>query len=82
MGKRLQYDVTAIALNPLTGAVIAGPRTERIDPDTNVVFEGREGLWDVEDSYEAYWNRPNDSWEYLFPPGKEKVKVLRVEPVL
>jgi hypothetical protein len=78
----MQYDVTAIGLDPRTGAVVAGPRTERVDPETNVVFEACEGLWEIEDAYEAYWNRLNDSWEHLFPPGKEKVKVLRVEPVL
>ena len=77
----MQYDVSAIGLNPETGAIVAGPRTERIDPETNVLFEGCEGLWEIEDAYEAFWNRLNDSWETAFPRGKEKVKVLRVERV-
>jgi hypothetical protein len=77
----MQYDVTAIALDPQTGAVVAGPRTVRIDPETNVVFEGWEGPWDTEDAYEAFWNRLNGSWECIFPRDQEKVKVLRVEEV-
>jgi hypothetical protein len=77
----MRYDVTAIGLNPQTGAVVAGPRTERIDPETNVVFEGCEGPWDIEDAYENFWNRINTSWEYLFPRDQEKVKVLRVEVI-
>jgi len=55
--------------------------TERIDPETNAVFEGCSRPWEIEDAYEAYWNRINDTWEYEFPPGKEKVKVLRVVEV-
>ena len=55
--------------------------TERIDPETNPVFEGCQRPWEIEDAYEAYWNRINDTWEYEFPPGKEKVKVLRVVEV-
>ena len=80
--KRVQYDVIAVGLDPLTGAVVAGPRTERIDPDTNEIFDGCEGLWQIEDAYEESWNRINATWENAFPPGKEKVKVLRVERVL
>ena len=78
----MQYDVTAIALDPQTGQVLAGPRTERIDPETNELFQECEGLWEIEDQYEAFWNRLNDSWEHCFPRGKEKVKVVRVEEVL
>ena len=78
----MQYDVTAIALNPQTGAVVAGPRTDRIDPDTNELFSECDGPWDIEDVFEAFWNRLNDSWEWVFPRGQEKVKVLRVEEVL
>jgi hypothetical protein len=77
----MRYDVTAIGLNPRTGAVVAGPRTERIDPETNVVFEGCEGPWDIEDAYETFWNRIDTSWEYVFPRDQAKVKVLRVELV-
>ena len=77
----MQYDVTALALDPLTGAIVGPPRTERIDPDIDVFFEGCEGPWEIEDTYELYWNRANDTWEWAFPRGKEKVKVLRVEQV-
>jgi hypothetical protein len=77
----MQYDVTAIGLDPLTGDVVAPPRTERIDPETNSLFEGCSRPWEIEDAYEAYWNRINDTWEYEFPPGNEKVKVLRVVEV-
>ena len=77
----MQYDVTAIGLDPQTGAILGGPRTDRIDTETNVVFEECEGPWEIEDMYEAFWNRLNNSWEWVFPRGKEKVKVLRVEQV-
>jgi len=72
------FDVTAIGLNPRTGRVVAGPRVERIDTDSNALFTSCSGEWDVEDAYEAFWNRLNDSWEMAFPGGKEKVKVLTV----
>ena len=77
----MQYDVTAIGLDPLTGEVVAPPRTERIDPETNSVFQRCKRPWEIEDAYEAFWNRLDESWEHEFPPGKEKVKVLRVEQV-
>jgi hypothetical protein len=77
----MQYDVTAIGLDPLTGDVVAGPRTERIDAEANELFHGCDGLWAIEDAYEAFWNRLNDSWERAFPAGQAKVKVLRVEEV-
>jgi hypothetical protein len=77
----MKYDVTAVGLNPQTGAIVGGPRTERIDPETNVIFDGCEGLWEIEDMYEAYWNRLNDSWELAFPSDQAKVKVVRVERV-
>ena len=75
------YDVKAIALRPATGEVVAGPRVERIDTDTNVLFTGCTREWDVEDAYEAFWNRINDSWEVNFPVGGDKVKVLTVTRV-
>jgi len=75
------YDVTAIALDPRTGSVVAGPRAERIDTDTNELFTGCSRAWEVEDVYEAFWNRLNDDWETQFPPGHHKVKVLTVSLV-
>jgi hypothetical protein len=77
-----QYDVTAIAVDPLSGGVIGRPRVERIDTETNEVFRGCTSPWEVEDRYHTFWNRLDASWELDFPPGKEKVLVLRVEPVL
>jgi hypothetical protein len=77
----LIYDVTAIGVDPLTGDVVAGPRTERVDSVTNEIFQGCDGPWEIEDRYEAFWNRLNDSWEDKFPAGQPKVKVVRVERV-
>ena len=77
----MQYDVTAVALDPLTGAVIAAPRTDRIDTETNELFGDCEGPWEVEDRFEAFWNRLSPSWEYGFSCAKEKVKVVRVDVV-
>lgn len=73
--------MTAISIDPQTGAVIGRPRVERIDTETNEVFSGCSTPWEVEDRYQAFWNRLDDSWEFEFPPGKEKVFVLRVEAV-
>jgi hypothetical protein len=77
----VKYDVTAVALDPLTGAVVAGPRTDRIDPEANPLFRGCQSPWEIEDAYEAFWNRPDDSWERGFPYEAEKIKVLRVKEV-
>ena len=75
------YDVKALAVHPQTGEIIGGPRVERIDTDTNPLFSHCRSQWDVEDAYEAFWNRLNHSWETDPPPGKEKVKVFSVERV-
>lgn len=74
------YDVTAMAVNPETGEVL-GVRTESIDTETNELFHMASSPWEVEDIYERFWNRLNDSWEYDFPSGKEKVKVISVAEV-
>ena len=74
------YDVTAISVDPTTGEPTP-PRTERIDTDTNQIFDGCDGLWDVEDRYQLFWNRLNESWEHSFPEGKNKVFVLSVQQV-
>lgn len=58
-----------------------GLRREVIDTTTNVIFKNCRGPWDVEDAYEAFWNRLNPSWEREFPVGKERVKVVKVEEV-
>jgi hypothetical protein len=38
-------------------------RTETIDTRTNPIFGRCKGPWDVEDAYEAFWNRLNMSDE-------------------
>ena len=75
----MQYDVKAFAINPETGEAVGEVRVERIDTETNELFRGCSGPWEVEDTYSAFWNRLNDSWEHDFPPGKEKVVVVSVE---
>jgi hypothetical protein len=74
------FDVKAIAVNPDTGEIVAGPRVETVDTDTNEIFEDCSTPWEVENRYDAYWNRLNASWEYNFPQGKDKVLVLSVKP--
>ena len=72
------YLVTAVSVDPTDPSTISEPRTEEIDTDTNELFFGATGPWDVEDRYEAFWNRLNDSWEHDFPSYKERVKVISV----
>ena len=74
----MKYLVTAIAIDPIEEVVIGQPRTEEIDTETNELFHGARSPWEVEDQYEAFWNRLNNSWEYDFPAHKEKVKVISV----
>ena len=76
------YDVKAIALNPRTGSIVGGPRVERIDTDINELFSTCSSEWEVEDTYEAFWNRLNQSWELHFPKDQDKVKVLTVTRVV
>ncbi len=76
------YDVKAIALNPRTGSVHGGRRVERIDTDTNELFSTCSSESEVEDTYEAFWNRLNQSWELHFPNDQDKVKVLTVTRVV
>jgi hypothetical protein len=75
------YDVTAIGLDPHTGSVVSGPRAERVDTDTYELFTMCTHEWEVEDTYEAFWNRLDKSWESNFPIGQAKVKVLTVKRV-
>lgn len=76
----MKYAVTAMCVDPGTGDIIAQPREEIIDTETNDLFRGASGPWEVEDVYHSFWNRLNPSWETDFPTGKEKVVVLSVEP--
>jgi hypothetical protein len=75
----VKFVVTALAINPTTGEVVAGPREEVIDTATNELFGHCTGPWEVEDMYESFWNRLNDSWEKNFPSDKQKVKVVNVK---
>lgn len=75
-----KYVVTAVALDPSTGELLGSPRDEEIDTTTDDLFHHCHSPWEVEDAFEAFWNRLNISWEYDYPPGKEKVKVLKVVP--
>lgn len=74
------YDVTAIAVDPEHPNLVSPARTERVDTG-EVLFTEATGPWDVEDAYERFWNRLNPSWEYDYPAGKEKVKVISVVEV-
>lgn len=76
----MKYIVTAVAFNHTTNEMVMEPREEVIDTEENVLFSGCTGRWDVEDQYEAFWNRLNDHWEDGFPSYKEKVKVISVVP--
>ena len=66
----MKYLVTAIAVDPNDGTIVGGPRDEEIDTETNELFHHRMTPWEVEDAYEAFWNRLNSSWEHDFPYGK------------
>lgn len=72
------YDVTAIAVDPEHPNIVSPAHTERIDTETNELFGKYDSPWEVEDTYERFWNRLNPSWERDFPSGKEKIKVVSV----
>lgn len=72
----MKYIVTAIAID--SDGNVTGPRDEEIDNETNELFAYASTPWEIEDQYEAFWNRLNASWEYDFPSYKEKVKVISV----
>lgn len=76
----MKFIVSALSVNPRTGDVTGGPRDEIVDTEENILFAGCHTPWEVEDQYEAYWNRLNASWEDNFPDYKAKVKVLDVKP--
>jgi hypothetical protein len=75
----VKYAVTAMAVDPATGEIVGPPRTEEIDTDTDELFRSASRPWEVEDTFHAFWNRLNDSWEHSL--RAEKVIVLRVEEV-
>lgn len=73
----MKYVVTAMAVE--SDGTVVGVRDEEVDTEENEIFEMCSSPWEVEDAYERFWNRLNASWEYDFPRGKEKVKVISVE---
>ncbi|HXS48430.1 MAG TPA: hypothetical protein VN756_13315 [Solirubrobacterales bacterium] len=77
-----QYDVKAFSIDAETGEATSETRIERIDVETNELFHGCAGPWDVEDIYSAFWNRLNASWERDFPAANhDKVVVVSVVEV-
>ena len=48
-------------------------RDETIDTETNLLFHGLTELYEIEDKYEAFWNRLNGGYT-----NREIVKVLNV----
>ena len=76
----MKYVVTAVSVDPRYPNTFSEAREELIDTETNELFTDARGPWDVEDTYERFWNRLNDSWEHDFPAMKEKVLVISVVP--
>lgn len=76
----MKYLVTAVSVDPKLPNTFSEAREEEIDTETNELFGAARGPWEVEDIYEAYWNRLNDGWEHNWPAYKEKVKVISVVP--
>lgn len=72
------YEVTAVSIDPRYPDTCSAARVEEIDNETNELFFEASSPWEVEDIYESFWNRLNPSWEYDFPSGKGKVKVISV----
>lgn len=83
MARRTRYyEVVAVSVHLRNlGPSIGVQRSSVIDTVENELFRGCRGPWDVEDRFEAFWNRLNDSWERDWPLGKERVKVLQVTPL-
>ena len=75
------FEVTAVSVRPDTLAV-SPPRVEIVNATTNQIFQWCSTPWDVEDQYEAFWNRLNLSWMNDWPSGKERVKVLAVRELV
>jgi hypothetical protein len=67
----MKFTVTAIAMNRKTRQQIGKQRDEIIDTKTNSLFTGLTEPIDIEDAYEAFWNKLN-------PESREIVKVIGV----
>lgn len=76
-----EFDVKAMSIDPETGEITGEARVERIDTVENQLFRGCSTPWEVEDQFQNFWNRLNDSWEYDFPRDHDKVVVLSVVKV-
>ncbi len=72
------FDVTAATFSHAGVPLGLGARTERIDTETNRLFNGLTTPWEIEDRYEDFWNRLNASWE---DDNRERVKVLSVRRI-
>ena len=70
----MKFNVTAVAMNRITRRQIGQPRTELIDPATNMLFTDCHTTALVEAAYESFWNDLN-------PNSAEIVKVIGVEAV-
>ena len=78
----MKFTVTSICIKrngPLTSPTVHTfdtgdiTREETIDTETNVLFHGLTELYEIEDQYEAFWNRLNGGYT-----NREIVKVLNV----
>jgi len=87
------YKITSTAFDttgdtPIQKITSAGEyyRTEEIDTETNEIFENCETAWQVEDTFEMWWNRLNPSTEYdgqrfFSHDPTSKVKVVKIEVI-
>ena len=78
----MKFTVTSISIKrngPLTSPTVHTfdtgdiTREETIDTETNEVFYGLTEPYEIEDRYEAYWNRLNGGYK-----NHQIVKVLNV----
>lgn len=64
-----------------TPELLLGPQDDDVDPNTNEIYADCETAWDIEDRFEAFWNRIDLHAEKEWPHthrGEQKVKVLAV----
>ena len=78
----MKYKVTAVNINRNDYKQKIFPngnasRVEMIDTEANQLFDDCETEWEVEDMYEAFWNRLNDGYT-----NDAIVKVVNVEKVM
>lgn len=66
-----KYKVLAQSFSRETGKPTGKPRTETIDPATNVMFKNCKTIMDVKEAYESFWN-------YLNPKSEDVVFVQKI----